>query len=158
MPKKDVIILNDYKAQNRKLSGGRVGVKVTAEPLIHDFDAQKLAHGPAQAIRDRVEKAIKSITEPSAASTIARRRRAGISGSKLFNATGRLARGLFVAEAGDGYETRAPADRLTGLPRDVVSRLFEVAGISAKELVKDRDVRKAIELTPGVMIRKGRRK
>ena len=158
MPRKDTVILNDYGRQPARGKGGRVSVNVTAEPLVHDFDEQKLARGPAEAIRDMVERSIRGIAENASRTTIAKRRRAGIMSSRLFNATGKLARGLTVAETTDGYETRAPANRLKDLPRAVLERLFDVAGIEPKEIVKDRKVKAAIEATTGDLIKKGRKR
>lgn len=158
MASKNTVILNDYNGRKGKIGKGRVSVEVTAEPLIHNFDEKKLGKGPAEAIRDAVEKAIKTISEQAASSTLAKRRAQGISSSKLFNATGRLARFLRVAETRDGYETRSAPDRLVRLPADVIRRLFETAEIEAEDLVKIREVKAAIQESVGVLVTKGRKR
>ena len=151
MVKPTVVILNGYK----KTKGP--GISVKSQPLVHTFDHKKMGKGPAAAIRDVVERAIKSISEEASAGTISKRRRAGRMGRQLFNDTGKLARALFVAEKGEAFETRAPADRLRDLPADVLARLFDVAAIKPKDLVKDKAVRAAIKASARSIIVKKRR-
>ena len=132
--KQETIILNDYgsvKAFRRRRTSAKGKVKewvtleISAEPLIHMFDDSALGRGPAEAIRDALEKAIKNIGKTAVSATIARRNSArtalaggnapksvlkrytgGRIGTKppksgsvrLFNDSGRLAEGLSVRQ------------------------------------------------------------
>ena len=158
MASKDRVIINDYSKYKSGRSRGRVSVETTSEPLEHTFDPVKLGKGPAEAIKDAVAEEIRGITEQASANTIAQRRKAGRTGTKLFNDTGRLARGLAVKLVGSEYQTVAPKDRLTGLTGELAAELVELVDISGKDLVKDRAVRKEIQAGPGLIIRKMRKR
>ncbi len=144
------MILNNYKKTPGR---GAMGVEVKADRIVHDFDEMKIARKPAEELRDAVERAIRGITETASDATMSRRRRAGIVGRRLFNATGKLAKGLAVVATRDGYETRAPADRLSGDSEGLAERLVEVAKLSARELMGDARVREAVQESVGEMIK-----
>lgn len=152
MAKRDSIILNDYKTKKALASGKKVGLEIKADQIVHDLDEMKLAKGPAEELKNAVVRAIKAIREPASEGTLSRRRRAGILGSRMFNATGRLVRGLRVVQGKDGFETVAPSDRLSGDEAKLVPRLFEVAKLSGEELMGDRKVRDAVQGSVAEMI------
>lgn len=151
MAKRDTIIINRYP---KGRAGKHSSVTVESEPLTINLDAADLGKGPAEAIKGKVQREIRGITAHAASSTIAKRRREGRSGSRLFNDTGKLAAGLEVRQTGDLYETVAPRDRL-GDP-ELIARLAEEADIGASDLVKDRKVRDAIKDSAEGMVKKGR--
>ncbi len=88
--KQETIVLNDYRdssisrrirtsrsAKTGKVTKkNRVTFEIQSEPLIHTFDDEALGRGPAEAIRDIIEKQIKAITQFASPNTIARRNRA----------------------------------------------------------------------------------
>ena len=131
--KQETIVLNDYDAtttsiRRRTSARGKVSERVTvdikSEPLVHMFDDAALGAGPAQVIRNELEKAIKGITTFAHPNTIKRRNYAkaamesgqapksvrkrysgGRIGTKLpkgsarlFNDSDRLSEGLFVRQ------------------------------------------------------------
>jgi hypothetical protein len=59
---------------------------------------------------------------------------------------------LTVAETADGFETRAPRDRLSGETAKLLPKLFEAAKLSAEDLMRDRKVREKVQATVGEMI------
>lgn len=149
---RDTTINNPLKVRKP----GRVSIEVKSEPIRHNFDEVALGKGPAEAIRALVESQIRSISKVVAKSTLAKRRAKGITSSRLYNATGKLAKGLSVALVGKEYQTRAPRDRLTGETAELVPELLDVAEIDARELVKDRRVQDAIRASWAKMVSKGR--
>ena len=153
MARKTVIVLNSHK---KPIKGTHMSVRIRTEPVIHTFDDQKLGKGPADEIRDYVEREIRSIVENVAGSTSDKRKRAGIVGKRLFNATGKLAKGLTVALDRDLYKTQTPRDRLTGETRKLLPQLLELIDIKPREIVKDRGVRAAIADTLKLIFKKGR--
>jgi hypothetical protein len=156
--KRNTVILNEYKSRSGASSGRHRSISIKSEPLVHTFDDAELGRGPAEAIRAKVEREIRGITEQVAPSTQAKRRAKGILGTKLFNATGRLASGLTVRQDGQTFSTVAPQGRLTGEAPGLVEKLLELVAIRPADLLKDKGVREAIAAGPGVIIRKGRRR
>jgi len=136
----DVIVINEgFQERRRTTSSGtksRYTITVTAEPIIHNFSAEKLGEGPAIAIREAIVKQIKAITEVANLATIKRRQNAAKaiqagktdkrysggrmgaippSGSvRLFNDSGRLADGIFVRQNPQekNWTINVPANRL----------------------------------------------
>ena len=136
----DVIVINEgFQERRRTTSSGtksRYTLTVTAEPIIHNFSAEKLGEGPALAIREAIVKQIKAITEVANLATIKRRQSAAKaiqagkndkrysggrmgamppSGSvRLFNDSGRLADGIFVRQnpAEKNWTINVAANRL----------------------------------------------
>ena len=163
-----------FSAKTGRASKDRVTIEIESEPLVHMFDDTALGAGPAQAIRDKVEQAIKSITAQASASTIARRKRAyldlsgggadkatrqrytgGRIGTKLptgsttlFNDSGRLADGLFTRQnpSEGNWTTNVPANRFTPDTQHLVGKLFDLIGnqISSSALLSDIGVRRAL--------------
>lgn len=140
----------------RKTKGSN-SIEIKAEPLVHTIDDAELGKGPAEAIRDYVAAQIESIKDRASASTIAKRRRAGRLGTKLWNDTGALLKGLVVGKSGDSYQTRVTGDRLTGDTAKLAGELLAKIDISGPDLLRDKGVREAIAAGPGLMIRKKRR-
>jgi hypothetical protein len=184
--KQETIILNDY-GSGSGLSGAirrrtsakgkttdRVSVNIKSEPLVHTFDDAALGAGPAAAIRDAFEAAIKGITAIASPSTIARRNHArqalangtapksivkrysgGRTGTKppktsvrLFNDSDRLSEGLFVRQnpREASWTTNVPANRFTGDTQHLLGELFDLIGdkISPRALLDHPDVSKEI--------------
>jgi len=157
--KKDRVTINEYKSlKRRKNPGQTVSIRVKSEPLVHTFDEDELARGPAEAIRDVVADQIRAIDENAAQSTIAKRRREGRTGTRLFNDSGKLADELKVVKSGDTFETRVGPSRLTGATRDLVSRLFELVKIGSRDLMKDKTVREEVAKGKRKIISKGRKR
>lgn len=162
--KQETIILNDFgsvmsKLRRRTTSRGtksRVTLEIKSEPLVHVFDDVALGSGPANAIRDVLERSIKAIGQMSALETRKRRARAQIDfrtnpgGSKwlkkrysggrigpkepnqtfrLFNDSGRLAEGLFVRQnpREATFTVNVPANRFTDATRHLIPQLISLA-------------------------------
>lgn len=130
----DVVVLNDFSGgvferRTRTTSSGttdRYTCTIKAEPILHDFNALRLGKGPAEAIRNLVQRQIKGIGEFAAVATREKRERAvdalargarwaqrrysgGRTGTtppntsqRKFNDSGRLADGLEVREVRQG--------------------------------------------------------
>ncbi len=142
----------------RPIRGAHRSLKIKTQPLVHTFDDSKSEKGPAKAIRDLVEREIRKITQDASKNTLSKRKRLGIAGTKLFNATGRLASALFVAEGRNGHETRVSPDRLTGRTAELLPRLLELIKIAPRELLADKKVKAAIQAASRAIIEKGRLK
>ena len=149
MDRRNPVILNDYKSTK----GKTISQEVKTELIEIDLDAEELAKGPAEAIKDAVADAIKGISKNASKSTLSSRRRLGITGTKLFNATGKLLRGLKVVKNKGSYETVAPSGRLSGDEAKLVPLLFEEADLDGKDLMGERGVKKAVEETTAEMIK-----
>jgi len=182
----DVIVINEgFQERRRTTSTGtksRYTITVTAEPIIHNFSAEKLGEGPAIAIRDVIVKQIKAITEVANLATIKRRQSAAKaiqagktdkrysggrmgamapSGSvRLFNDSGRLADGIFVRQNPQekNWTINVPANRLD--PSTFKSQAAFVGMVNRlRELVPalvnpfgDKDVIHAIEVGIGEVL------
>ncbi len=129
----------------------RTSIEIVSEPLLFDLDELALGAGPAEAIRARLEKDTKNITEVASAATLAKRKSAaenptarstqrrysgGRTGFKapnqsvrLFNDSGRLAEGFFVRENKQDttWTVNVPANRLTpeGFVGDGFQRMLD---------------------------------
>lgn len=157
MSRDDTVILNEYPRPKRFRKGRKVSVEVKSEQLVHDFDPEKLGEGPAEAIKNKVRKAIESIAQVAAPSTLAKRRARNSTSTTVFNDTGKLARELFVQHNGDSFETKAPTSRLQGTRgQELLKMLLKVAKISPRDLLSDPKVKAEIKATIGVMISKKR--
>lgn len=127
----DTVVLNDYggmrlEERTRTSKAGKTSVRMSlsikATPILHNLNGLELGMGPANAIRDLLEKQTKDIGQPAAASTLLRRKEwarqfaagvpqavaryaGGKTGPKppnqtvrLGNDSGRLAEGWFVRQ------------------------------------------------------------
>lgn len=196
--KQETIILNDYSPgsgltssiRRRTSAKGkttdRVSVEIKSEPLVHVFDDVALGAGPAQAIRDAFEAAIKGITAIASPSTIARRNRArealangtadkatvkrysgGRTGAKppkksvrMFNDSDRLSEGLFVRQnpREGNWTTNVPANRFTGDTAHLLKDLFDLIGdkISPQALLRHPGVNKEIRASLDLILQKAK--
>jgi len=148
--------------ESRVHQAGRLRVEVTAEPIVHDFDARALGEGPARAIADAIRAGIRVIATAAAPATLRRRRAEGVTTTGLFNATGHLARDLTAAWRGDEWAIDAPADRLVaGAGRDadalarMLERLAELVPVLHDPIAAP-GVRAAIEATLARLIQRGK--
>lgn len=149
MTTQDVVILNDMGASTlssrtrTNSSGGtavRYSIEMQAEPILHDFNQERLGQGPAEAIKALLTKSMKAISAAASPATGHRRAnasqglaagnpsdvarysggRTGVTPPKLetpprlFNDSGRFAEGLAVRfNPTDGnFTINVPANRL----------------------------------------------
>lgn len=193
--KQETIIINDYgpnsTAIRRRTSAKgkvsqRTSINIKSEPLVHTFDDVALGSGPAEAIRDAFEAAIKGITDFAKPSTIARRNyarqalAAGTAGktitkrysggkiglkppttsARLFNDSNRLSEGLFVRQnpREKSWTTNVPANRFTDETRHLVGQLFDLIGskISPKALLANPRVNKEIKASLNLILVKAK--
>lgn len=148
--------------QSFEARGAHSSVSCTAEGIEVELDEMTLAQRPARALLEAIVTGIRAISEAAAPATLKRRARAGITGSRLFNASGRLAEllGLRADTASKSYDITAPPDRLDlhtfgGELGKVIERLRELVPALRAPL----DVpafKNALEQTVTAMFRKVR--
>lgn len=135
----DVIVLNEgLEFKTSKSGKTRATIKVSAEPLIHDFDAKELGKAPAQAIAGWFRQRIGDISSAAAPATLkartvakkafglgktwALKRYAGgrigamppTGSMALFNDSGRLAKSITAnASSDDSWRVNVAANRLS---------------------------------------------
>lgn len=134
----DVIVLNEGLEMRTSKSGKmRCSVKVTAEPLIVNFDAKRLGRGPALAIAEHFRQRISDIAAIAAPATIKARKVAakalelgkswavkryagGRTGAmtpnasdRLFNDSGRMAKTITATASEDAWRVNVAANRLS---------------------------------------------
>ena len=164
----------------------RTTIEIESEPLVHVFDDTALGAGPAQAIKEALERGIKAINQTARPSTLAFRRRArkaltaGASWAKnrykplrgdatnrlpghsdrLFNDSNTLAEGLFVRQntAEKNFTVNVPSSRFTSHTEHLAERLVQLvpALSSPRSMLNDREVTKAIEESLDLLIAKAR--
>ncbi len=184
-------VLNDFgksqvkriERQTRRGTKNRTVMSIKSEPVIMVIDPQALGTGPALAIRERLEEAIKGITQNAQPGTIIKRNyyaRTGTStrsGAKrysggrtptklptgsvtLFNDSGRLAEGLAVrfTRATSEFNINVPVNRFTDDTRHLAKRLFDLVPELSRPatLLASREVRAAIEESTSLMVAKAR--
>lgn len=144
----DVVVLNDLGASSlsrreRTTSSGtavRYSIEMRADPILHDFNQERLGQGPAEAIRDLLSRKMKAIGTAASEATKLRRSNAArglaagvpsdvarYSGGKigtkppvlrdpaiLFNDSGRFADGMAVRfnPTDNNFTINVPANRL----------------------------------------------
>ncbi len=144
MPTRTITLDESYESED---------VVVTAEPLTVELDELELGKGPATAIATAVGKGIAAIASSASPATIRRRRSDGITSTRLFNATGKLAAGIRAAAAGDGYEITAPADRLS--EPGMAEQLAELVP-AIRDPLGDAGVKAAVEKADALTAKVGR--
>lgn len=132
--------------------GKNVSINVKAQPIEHHFDDREAARTPAKAIAKMVEERIRHLNKRAAPKTIAKRRRKGRTGTKLFNDTGKLADGITMDENAGVFETRAPEGRLSPDQPFILERLLQLINIDPESIMRDPKVRAAVEETVREMI------
>jgi hypothetical protein len=144
------IVLNE----SYTVRGEHTTVTVTGQPLEVTLDPAALGEGPATAIRDAIAAGIRGISERASKATIARRKAAGVSGDRLFNASGHLVAALATEREGEDWNVTAPADRLdeARIP-GITQRLADLVD-AIRDPLAQRAVRDAIERTAGALVRK----
>lgn len=161
----EVIVINEYDdltvSERRRTSAkgvtkNRTTIEIKSEPLVHTFDDTAMGAGPAEAIRDLIQRQIEDIDDPASPATIAFRKRAekayaegagwareryrplrgGASDDPpnsfkrgvKFNDSGRLAKGMFVRQnpAERNFTINVPAHRLTDDTRHLAPELVRL--------------------------------
>lgn len=123
------IVTNDYAKPKAGRKRARTSIEVKSTPLVHVFDDTAIAVDVAKAIRSKVEKSIKAITETASKGTLKRReyarRKLGSTSTstRLFNDTGRLAEGLEIKQERGTFTTNIPADRFNERGGELVAKL-----------------------------------
>jgi hypothetical protein len=138
----ETIVLNDFGVERRsrttsKGTTDRVSVTIKSQLLLHEFDALALGQAPAQAIREILAKRIEAIQAAPSIGTLVFRKAAiaayqrgarwalnryargrmeatpPFQGDRLFNDSGRLAKGIFVREnkTEQSWTVNVPANR-----------------------------------------------
>jgi hypothetical protein len=114
----EYIVLNEGLELRERNGKQRFTVKVTAEPIVHQFDAYLLGKGPAEAIAEHFRQKIRGIGEKASAATL--RARAG------------FARGV---AAGKAWALKRYAGGRTGVtPPNESDRLFNDSGRLASSI------------------------
>jgi hypothetical protein len=137
------------------------GDRLRSQPIEIDLDP-KAFEVVAKAMLAAIADGIKHISVPAAASTIAKRRRKGITSTTLFNASGELAAALrLVASAAGEWAIAAPADRFSvtfrlGAADRALARLHELV-IALRDPLSIRSVSEAIERAVDSMVTRPRR-
>ena len=137
-------VLNEFGLTERKRTTSRgtksrYSVTIDAQPIVHDFSGTRLGDGPAEAMRDVLERKVRAVSGNVSQATILFRKhasnalasgarwamrrygggRTGVkqpnqSGDALFNDSGRLAQGFYVRQntTEKSWTVNVPANRL----------------------------------------------
>jgi len=98
--------------ETAKYGDKAASITVTADALEIDLDPATLGELPARAIAKEIGDGIRSCDVQASPATIARRKARGISSTRKWNATGKLAASVAASLEGTGYAITVSGDRL----------------------------------------------
>lgn len=138
--------------RGRTVPGRHRGRTVIADELEVETDETDLVKGPAEAARDQIAAEIRAISEPVKPATA---RRSDRIGSRMFNNTGTLARGIAIVEDKGAWNIVPPANRLQrGEEGDAMTKRLAELIDSIRDPMRSTRVRDAMDEVVGGMVRR----
>ncbi len=167
-----VVLNQGFTTRERKSGKQYTTITVQSEPLIHDLDPRKLGAPVAVAIAEHIRQRILGITAVASAATLARRKRAAVEAAegqptaaarygggrigstppaqsdRLFNDSGRLAKGIVARANGEAFVVNVAANRLDSTTFTKAGAFERMLSLLAQYVPEIRDPKRLMDAIP----------